>query len=158
MWTEVNSKFSRYLEQISWSHRAYILSAAFQRAEKAFLEEDWGALNFPHFKWVTRKMYLHDTLTSVKLHFFKRADLVGMSGVLSAAKIFTSFGIEHSGSFFWKLRLGLLMVIMCTIHILVSEWPIYWYWTLCHWQLSKQIDTAGKQKCEHLKPGRLGRC
>ena len=141
-------QFKVFKFKISWANFSappcvYFISS-FSKSWKGFLEEDWRALNFPHFKWVTRKMYLHDTLTSVKLHFFKRANLVGMSGVLSAAKIFTSFGIEHSGSFFWKLRLGLLMVIMCTIHILVSELPIYWYWTLCHWQLSKQIDKAGK--------------
>lgn len=119
-------QFKVFKFKISWANFStppwvYFINN-FSKSWKSFLEADWGALNFPLFKWVARKMYLHDTLTSMKLHFSKRADLVGMSSVLSAAKIFTSFRIDRA---FWFLLLKnsfvLMMVIICTIHLLVSS-------------------------------------
>ena len=159
-------QFKVFKFKISWANFCtppwvYFINN-FSKSWKSFLEADWGALNFPHFKWVTRKMYLHDVLTSMKLHFSKRADLVGMSSVLSAAKIFTSFRIDQA---FWFLLLknsvwfadghhmhntyfGVIQARMDNILILNSL-SLTAFQTDWHGWKNRNVDI--------LKPGRLGR-
>ena len=152
MWVEVNSKLSslRYLEQIS------PLSIDFISSWISFLEGGWGGCSkFSTFQMSHTQDVSSHEINQHEIALFKRADLVGMSSVLNAAKIF-SFRIELSS--FCRIKISLWFVNGYHVrYISWSRWTNEGHSTLRGRMLKSLSLTLLPQYWHSLKTNKLAK-